>query len=236
MYPSLTPRLRTVAELVPKNARLTDVGTDHAYLPAYLLATGQISAAIATDIRPGPLARARATVERYGLQDRLDLRLCDGLAGVDSGEVDAVVIAGMGGETILGILEAAPWSLDKTCVLQPMSAMEVLRAGLDRLGIEIPREVLTQEGDTLYLTIFLEGRTTPKKRALTPAETYVGTLKAHANDPLWPPYLTLTYRRVERALSGLEHSQKPEDIPRKHRLSLVLDGLAEMKKELGLQE
>lgn len=234
MYPSLTPRLRTVAELVPKSARLADVGTDHAYLPAYLLATGQISAAIATDIRPGPLARARDTAERYGLQDRLDLRLCDGLTGVDSGEVNTVVIAGMGGETILGILEAAPWSLDKTCVLQPMSAMEVLRAGLDGLGIEIPREVLTREGDTLYLTILLEGRSTPQKRALTPAETYVGTLDAHADDPLWPSYLTLNYHRVERALSGLEHSKKPEDIPRKHRLTQVLEGLAEMKKEMGL--
>lgn len=234
MYPSLTPRLRIVAGLVPKDARLADVGTDHAYLPANLLATGHIPAAIATDVRPGPLARARDTAERYGLQDRLDLRLCDGLAGVDSGEVDAVVIAGMGGETILGILEAAPWSLDKTCILQPMSAMEVLRAGLDRLGIGIPREVLIQEGNTLYLTILLEGQTVLKERSLTPAETYVGTLKAHENDPLWPEYLTLSYHRVKRALSGLEHSKKPEDAPRKHRLNRVLDGLAEMKKEMGL--
>lgn len=232
LYPGLTPRLRTVATLVPSGARLADVGTDHAYLPAYLLGTGHISAAIATDIRPGPLERAKATVERYGLEEQLQLRLCDGLAAVNADEADAVVIAGMGGETILSILEAAPWSLDKTCVLQPMSAVEALRAGLVRLGVIISREVLSREGDTLYLTFLLDGTKDAAEAVLTPAETYVGRREAHEDDPLWPEYLTQSRSRVARALAGLERSQKPEDKARRVYFAQVLKGLDEMQKEV----
>ena len=63
----LTPRLRSVAELVPRGARFADVGTDHAYLPVWLLQQGRITGAVASDLRPGPLERARGTAEKYGL-------------------------------------------------------------------------------------------------------------------------------------------------------------------------
>lgn len=232
IYPGLAPRLCTVAELVPPGARLVDVGTDHAYLPAYLLGKGRIPSAIGTDIRPGPLARARETAERYGLEEQLSLRLCDGLAGVADCEADAVVVAGMGGETILSILEAAPWSLQKVCILQPMSAVEVLRAGLDRLGAPIAKEVLVREGKTLYLVFYLNGARTVKGKALTDAEHYVGTVAAHDGDPLWPEYLALSRRRASRALVGLERSKRPEDETRRVYFQQVLTGLNEMQKEV----
>lgn len=232
MYPSLTPRLRAVAELVPPGTRLVDVGTDHAYLPAYLLGKGQISAAIATDIRPGPLERAKMTVERYGLEETIQLRLCDGLAAVDAGEADTVVVAGMGGETILSILEAAPWSLEKVCVLQPMSAAETLRSGLDQLGTAIFRETLVREGDTLYLLFYLDKAKRIWERPLTPAETYVGTATSHDGDPLWPEYLALSRRRASRALVGLERSKRPEDETRRLYFQQILTGLEEMQKEV----
>lgn len=231
MYPSLTPRLRTVAALVPDGARLVDVGTDHAYLPAYLIAMGQIPSAIATDIRSGPLGRARATVEHYGLQERLQLRLCDGLAAVGADEVEAVTVAGMGGETILAILEQSPWAFDKVCVLQPMSAVEELRAGLDRLGVPISREVLSREKDTLYVTMLLEHETVRARRVLTPAEIYVGRRSTHAGDPLWPEYLSQNRRRAARALEGLGKSARPEDAKRRAYFEEILDGLDRMMKE-----
>lgn len=231
MYPSLTPRLRAVAELVPAGARLADVGTDHAYLPAYLLSAGRISTAIGTDIRPGPLARAKETAERYGLEERLSLRLCDGLTGVSAHETDALVVAGMGGETILAILEAAPWSLQKVCILQPMSAVEALRAGLDGLGVSIVKEALVREGETLYLVLYLDGTKAVKENALTDAEHYVGTAAAHGDDPLWPEYLAWNRRRAERALAGLAQSKRQEDEKRRAYFRRVLDGLEEMMKE-----
>ena len=92
--PELSPRLRMVGELVPAGARLADVGTDHAYLPAALMLEGKIPWAIAADLRWGPLDRARATAREYGLAGKLAFRLCDGLTGIQPGEVDAVAAAG----------------------------------------------------------------------------------------------------------------------------------------------
>ena len=102
----LTPRLRTAADLVPAGARLADIGTDHAYLPAALLLEGKIPYAIAADLRHGPLLRAKETAAEYGCRDRMGFRLCDGLKGIRPEETDAIVIAGMGGETIAQILAA----------------------------------------------------------------------------------------------------------------------------------
>ena len=111
----LTPRLQMAADMVVQNERngwLVDVGTDHAYLPAWLLQNRrtQFAYVIATDLREGPLDRARQTAREAGCHQDIDFRLCDGLAAVDAREADLIVIAGMGGETIVHILKNAPWS------------------------------------------------------------------------------------------------------------------------------
>ena len=123
----LSPRLKMVADLVPQGARLADVGTDHAYLPTALIQEGKIPFAIAADLRQGPLASAKATVRRAGLEGKVAFRLCDGLRGIQPEEADAVAIAGMGGETIAAILAAAP--LDKGTGPAPDSSANVLHAG-----------------------------------------------------------------------------------------------------------
>ena len=102
----LQPRLRLLADMVPQGARLADIGTDHGYLPVWLMQQGRIASAIAADIGPEPLAHARRTAEEYGTA--LDLRLCDGLRGIAAHEADTVVMAGMGGETIIHILTDSP--------------------------------------------------------------------------------------------------------------------------------
>ena len=99
----LQPRLQCIASLVPQGARLADVGTDHGYLPVWLLQHGRIESAIASDINALPLDHARATAREYGVTERMDFRLCPGLAKIKAEECDAIAIAGMGGETILGI-------------------------------------------------------------------------------------------------------------------------------------
>ena len=117
----LTPRLQAIAFQVPQGARLADIGTDHGYLPAWLLLNGKIETAIAADLRAGPLERARETSRQYGLEGAISFRLCDGLTGIAEDEVDTVAIAGMGGETISAILGNAPWIRDKLLLLQPMT-------------------------------------------------------------------------------------------------------------------
>ena len=101
----LGPRLRAIAELVPLGCRtLADIGTDHGYIPVSLLLEGRLDRAIAADIGAPPLDHARRTAGLYGVSERIDFRLGDGLAVVEPGEAEVIVIAGMGGDTITEIL------------------------------------------------------------------------------------------------------------------------------------
>lgn len=223
----LTPRLRMVADLVPEGERLADVGTDHAYLPAALVLEGKIPSAIAADLRPGPLSRAKTTVREYGLNGRIAFRLCDGLKGIAPGEVGAVVIAGMGGETIASILAAAPWTReqDVTLVLQPMSSISDLRLWLSRNGYQIVSEKLAREGDTLYTALLVRAG---EMGAMTPAELWAGRNSA---GPLRGQWLDLWLGKTERALTGLAQSRQESAPQRRLELEQVRAGLLDMKKE-----
>ena len=147
----LTPRLQLLADWVPQGARLADVGTDHAYLPVWLSLHGRVSCAIASDLRKGPLERARQTGSTYGAEN-IDYRLCNGLADIRGDEVDTVAIAGMGGETIAAILSAAPWTKDgkHTLLLQPMTRSAQLRRFLMENDYVITREALVRDRGTIY--------------------------------------------------------------------------------------
>ena len=226
----LSPRLRAVAELVPPGSRFADVGTDHAYLPVWLLQRGVIERAVAADLREGPLDRARATAERYDLTEYMDFRLCDGLTGIAPEEADTIAIAGMGGETIAAILAAAPWTKGerKCLILQPMSAQPELRLWLQQNGYTIRREFLCQEGRTLY-TVFLvvPGEMPP----LTPAEQWAGRQCPEDNDPLRGIYLADLRSRADRAVEGLRRSSRGSDDARRLELEAVLSGLDQMIEE-----
>ena len=152
---SLSPRLAAVAELVPQGTRLADVGTDHGRLPVWLIQHGVVERAVASDLRPGPLSRARALAERWAVADRISFRLCDGLSGIGSEEARTVTVAGMGGETIAEILAAAPWTGESghRYILQPMSGLDGLRRYLSGHGFAIRRETLVEEGETLYVVL-----------------------------------------------------------------------------------
>lgn len=225
--PELSPRLRMAADLVPAGARLADVGTDHAYLPAALLLEGKIPWAVAADLRRGPLDRARATVRACGLTGRVAFRLCDGLAGIRPDEVDAVAIAGMGGETIAAILNAAPWvrERDVPLILQPMSSMPDLRAWLQENGFCIETERLAREGDALYTALLVwAGEMGP----LTPAELWAGKNSGEALRGAW---LDQWLARTGRALDGMAQARGEDVFARRRALEEVRDGLIEMKKE-----
>lgn len=223
----LTPRLRTVADLVPQGVCLADVGTDHAYLPAALILEGKIPCAIAADLRSGPLDRARQTAAEYGLGDKVSFQLCNGLAGIAPGEPGAVAIAGMGGETIAAILAAAPWVREKDVplILQPMSSMIDLRLWLEENGLRICEERLAKEGDTIYTVLSVRAGEMDNQ---SPAELWAGR---NSRDPLRGEWLQLWLGKVERALAGLSKSQKEEAPQRISELERVRDGLLEMKKE-----
>ena len=105
-YPSyLSVRLKAVAELVSDGRCLADIGTDHAYIPIWLVKSGRISGAIAADVNRGPLQRALEHIRDNGLEDRIKLRLSDGFLALEPGEADSAVLAGMGGGLMIRILK-----------------------------------------------------------------------------------------------------------------------------------
>lgn len=196
----LTPRLQAIADQVPPGARLADIGTDHAYLPVWLLLREKISNAIAADLRIGPLSRAQETAEQFGIKSGISFRLCDGLSDIRPDEADVIVIAGMGGETIVSILQAAPWSREKTLLLQPMTGCPDLRLWLQQNGYCIEKERTVCEGKRLYTIWTVMGGAMPP---YTPAELWAGR---DGSDPLRDRYLSMVAGKVEKMLRGQQGS------------------------------
>ena len=226
----LSPRLQSIANEVPRGALVADVGTDHAYLPVWLLLEGKISSAVGADLRKGPLERAKLTAMRYGVSDRISLRLCDGLSAISPEEVEYITIAGMGGDTIASILEQAPWTRDDNHILllQPMSSQENLRKYLIEQGYLIEKEILSCEGDTIYLTLRVRGGTSIP---YTLAEQWVGRQERGTSSLLRVPYIDQTIHRLARALSGLSLTWQPEQKLREAEFRLALDGIKLLREE-----
>ena len=154
----INDRLMTAVPLVREGARLADIGTDHAYLPIYLLEQGKIAYAIAADINRGPLDKANENITKYGLGDKIDTVLCDGLVKIHADQVDDIAIFGMGGELIVKIIDEAPWLKDckKRLILQPMTHPEKLREYLAQNGFEIINEALSLDRGKIYQTVCAE--------------------------------------------------------------------------------
>lgn len=152
----LGERLKTIAAFVPKGARVVDVGTDHAYLPIYLVKEGTICFAIAADISEGPLAAAKNSIEAAGMEKIICTRKGDGLTVVEPDEADTITIAGMGGSTIAKILLQSTAVLEQaSClVLQPMGEAAVLRKFLYEHGWYIEDEALASEAGHVYKVLF----------------------------------------------------------------------------------
>lgn len=128
-----------------------DVGTDHANLPVYLIDKSICKNVIAADIADGPLEAARATVEKNNMKDRISVVKSDGLKNVSSEGITDVIMAGMGAETISGIIEAAPWLKNNVnIIIQPMTKIPFLRKWLYSNGYEIVREEAVSDAEFIY--------------------------------------------------------------------------------------
>lgn len=223
---ALQPRLHMLARLVPEGCRLTDVGTDHGYLPVALLQQGRITAAIASDIGAEPLEHARRTAMQYGV-DGMDFRLCAGLSGVAPEETDVIVIAGMGGETIISILQDAPWTADgrHRLLLQPMTKAADLRRWLSVNGYTFTSERLVRDKGYLYPVLCVRGGSCPP---LTEKQLLCGVKLS--DDPLYGDYLTLHAEKLHKTAAGLRQSRKEDAVHR----AAALEALAEeLEKERG---
>ena len=161
----LSKRLETIIGMVSQWAShrgeeisVADVGTDHGFVPAALVERGIAKRALAMDVGRGPLLRAQEHVRKRGLEDRIELRVGDGLTLLSPGEADVVVLSGMGGELILRILRQGEHVRDsvKCWILSPQSELFLFRQGLGELGLAIRDEVMVKEDGKYYVVMAAE--------------------------------------------------------------------------------
>ena len=203
----LDSRLMAIANLVRENKVFADIGTDHAYLPVYLVENGKIQKAIAADLRVGPLENAKDAVVSYGFTEQIELRLSDGLDNFKENEAQEIAVAGMGGLLISQFIERTEWlkNEDVHLILQPMTHVEELRKTLFDNGFVIDKEVVAEDGDKLYIVLsvyFYNGPT-----AYTDIDLIVGKLP-YNNDNLSKKYLAKIYNKYNKKLIALKNAGK----------------------------
>lgn len=203
----LDNRLMAIADLVQKDKILADIGTDHAYLPVYLVEKGIIKKAIAADLRVGPLDNARDAVVSYGYESQIELRLSDGLDNFKENEVEEIAVAGMGGLLISEFINRTEWLKNENVhlILQPMTHVEELRKTLFDNRFVIDKEVVAKDGDKLYIILsvyYYEGQT-----AYTDFDLIVGKLP-YNDDSLSKEYLTKIYNKYLKKLQALKNADR----------------------------
>lgn len=227
MLIKLSPRLDAIAKLVPDTGGVADVGTDHGYIPVYLAQHGHAGELFATDINKDPLEHAKRTAAENGLDGQIGFFLCNGLEALDGADIETVIIAGMGGETIADILSAAPWTNEgsRLMILQPMSKAPFLRSWLFDNGYKVLSEQLARDRTDYEILTAAAGLDDP----YSPAELLTGHRRLISSDVLFPERLSFLTEKLNRAKAGLSSSLKTEDSVRLNEINELLASLAEFK-------
>lgn len=200
-------RLETIGRLVPQGSVVADVGTDHAYLPVWLIEQGRIERAIAGDIAAGPCQAARSTVAQHGLQEQVAVRMGSGLAVVQPGEASCITIAGMGASTMIAILEAdmAVAEAADLLILQPMAGAASLREWLCTHGWQLVDEELVDDAPHFYEIICAKRGAS---KAYSAAVYAVGSVLLAKQHPLLGKQLARQLTTVKQLLANMGRSER----------------------------
>lgn len=204
----LSARLLTCCRFVAKGDRVADVGCDHGYLGIYLLANGIASSVIASDINEGPLECAVHNGTRYGVADKMSFYLSNGVRNIPR-DFDTMVCAGMGGDVMVSILEAAPWLRDPRyrLILQCQSRREVLRKYLSDTGWLIAEETVLRDGRFLYTVMNVIWKPGTQ---LTPGQWYISPALLERRDADLPAYYRWETEHLKIAVNGQGSSVEPD--------------------------
>lgn len=200
---TLDGRLSSAAKFVRQGARFADIGTDHAYLPIFLLKSGIIDYAVCSDINEGPLASARENAREAGVFEKIDFTLANGADALTDKSITDVAICGMGGELIAEIVARAPHLRKKEIrlILQPMSKLAPLRRELCGLGFEIIDEQCSSSAGKLYITMCAEYKGI--ERYIDEMEAEFGSEKfLYEIDEYKKEFLIRKAHALQRAASG----------------------------------
>ena len=200
---SLDKRLLSCADYVRAGAVFADIGTDHGYLPIFLLNTGRIQRAYLSDINSGPLASAERNARDNGLYDKCEFILTDGAAALSGKGITDYAICGMGGELIARIVEDAPHlkEIGTRLILQPMTKQEHLRRYLASNGFSVLDERFSFDSGKYYVTLLAEY--TGECREISESEAELGIKTAHDGDRVeYLGFLEGKMKAVKKAFLG----------------------------------
>ncbi len=228
----LNPRLLCAAGFVRQGATFADVGTDHAYLPLFLLGEGRIVRAVCTDINKGPLESARRNAEACGMTERCEFILTDGAAALSDMNITDYAICGMGGELIADIIERAPHlaAKDVSLILQPMSRQSALRKYLAAKGFDITAEGYSKDAGKYYVCMLVRYSGAP--RPIDDAEAEIsGSNCKIVNKDAQIGYLEAKYNAISRAVRGKKNGGGTAEAE-EHILRAIDEKIRAVRKEL----
>ena len=223
----LSDRLENILELVPGGLACADIGCDHGFMAIELVSRGISPKVIASDLRTGPLERARENVEKAGLSDRISLIISDGFSAIEPGSVKTAVIAGMGGMLIRDILTSGMDCIKQMdeFIVQPQSNIPEFRNFLRSSGFEITRNNILLDAGKYYfpMRVRYTGKTdASQSTSITPEDRYGADLIEE--DRGLSEYLDAEMSSYERILEKLisecgEHNERTEEIRELARLN-----------------
>lgn len=204
----LSRRLEAIASFVPEGSRIADIGTDHGYIPIHLIQEEKVKHAIAMDVRKGPLLRAQAHIRETGLESCIKVRISDGLSKLEPNEADCVVIAGMGGELMIHIMEEGNklWESIPYWVLSPQSELDKVRRFLEKREFFIERETMIHE-DGKYYTVM--GVTRKPGQIMNDSREIFyryGKHNLESKDPVFLEYIRKEENQLKKILDSLLNS------------------------------
>lgn len=225
---TLSKRLSAVCGYINNCSGVIDVGTDHGYIPVYLALNNKAERIVASDINKGPLLNAQKSAEEYGVSDKIEFVLTNGLKGTDHTGIDTVIIAGMGGETIIGILSEAKWTKDVHLILQPQSKLPEFFTWLTENGYIIKNSSLVKEDGKLYTVFSVHGGAGSNDNIAG----YVHISLFDNKDPLLSEYLNSLINKHIYIRDNLEKSENGLNLDLMKEITKIIYDLSEVKNEV----
>ncbi len=219
----LSKRLTKVAAFVTKGNRVADIGCDHGYVPIYLVKQGIAGSAIAADVRKGPLSRAEEHIKEYGLEAQIETRLSDGLEKIKPGEVQSIIMAGMGGMLMIRLLTLGRKTAHAASelILSPQSDLDEFRRFMVSDGYQICHEAMVKEDGKYYFIFYVKPQA--DEREWCDAEYMYGKQFEEESLELVKEYLTVQIEKMTGLKEQLIHKAAAER-------------MAELDAELALAE
>ena len=231
---TLPKRLAAVASLIPPGKTVADIGTDHGYLPVFLINSGRSSKVIASDIHRGPFERARSYIRSQGLEESIDIRLGRGLQVLQPYEVQVAVIAGLGGETMVEIFAEGREIIASLegLALNPVTHQSGVRRWLTGNGWRLEDENLVEDQGRLYQIIFACPGKQLESAGWSDLEYEIGPLILRKRHPLLKEYLGRKLKKYERVANNLQFSKSTQTVERLKKLTADIENVEEWYRSL----